>query len=215
MPRFVIRRRMREYFPGLPYNGPMKAICVFCGSRPGSFPEYEAGARALGALLAKEKIRLIYGGARVGLMGMLADGVLQNGGEAVGVIPKGLMRKEVAHHALKELHVVNSMHERKAMMADLSDGFIALPGGFGTFEEFFEILTWSQLGIHGKALGILNTRGFYDPLFKFLDQAVSTEFIDPEHRAMVLHSETPEDLLGKMRAYVPTAKPKWIREDET
>lgn len=193
----------------------MKSICVFCGSRPGFRPEFTHAARDLGALLAQEQIRLIYGGARVGLMGQLADGVLENGGEAVGVIPKGLLRKEVAHHALTALHIVESMHERKAKMAELADAFIALPGGFGTFEESFEILTWGQLGIHGKAFGILNVLGFYDPLFKFLDHAVVTQFLEPEHRAMVLHSETPRDLLAALRAYVPSARPKWIRAHET
>lgn len=193
----------------------MKSLCVFCGSRSGSLPEFETAARGLGALLAKEKIRLIYGGARVGLMGKLAEGALENGGEVIGVIPKGLMRKEVAHHALNELLIVDSMHARKAKMSELSDGFIALPGGFGTFEEFFEILTWAQLGLHAKPLGILNVRKFYDPLFKFLDHAVATDFVAAEHRAMVLHSETAGELLLNMRRFIPTAKPKWIREDET
>ena len=161
-------------------------------------------------MLAGEGLRLIYGGGRVGLMGEVADAVLAAGGTAVGVIPQSLVDKEVAHRGLTELHIVGSMHERKMQMAELSDGFLALPGGFGTFEEFCEMLTWAQLGLHGKPCGLLNTAGFYAPLLALFDGATAEGFVRPEHRAMVLSEEDPQKLLAQMQAYQPPTLDKWI-----
>jgi uncharacterized protein (TIGR00730 family) len=188
----------------------MQRICVFCGSSPGARPAYAEAARAVGRTLAERGIGLVYGGGRVGLMGVVADAVLQAGGEAVGVIPDALMRREVGHGALTELHVVASMHERKALMADLSDGFMALPGGFGTFEEFCEVLTWSQLGIHPKPCGLLNTAGYYAPLLAMFDHAVAESFVRPQHRALVLEDTDPGRLLERLGAFVAPPTEKWI-----
>lgn len=189
---------------------PIQSICVFCGSSPGRRPEYAAAARALGALLARRGITLVYGGGHVGLMGLLADAALTAGGRVIGVIPHSLEQRELAHLRLTELRVTGSMHERKALMADLADGFIALPGGIGTFEEFLEILTWAQLGIHAKPCGLLNVAGFYDPLVGLLDHAVAERFLRPEHRAMMLLGEAPEALLDGMVNYQPPDVEKWI-----
>ncbi len=188
----------------------MKRVCVFCGSSPGARPEYLAAAKTLGSLLAAEGIGLVYGGAQVGLMGAVADAALARGGEVIGVIPKHLVSKEVAHHGLPDLRVVSSMHERKSLMAELSDGFIALPGGFGTFEEFCEVLTWSQLGLHQKATGLINVSGYYDPLLALFDAGLREQFIRPQHRSLVLSATDPQSLLTLMRNYQPLDLPKWL-----
>ena len=191
-------------------------ICVFCGSRPGNRPEYVEAARTLGALLAERRIGLIYGGGNVGLMGVVADAALKGGGEVIGVIPTALVHRELAHDHLTELRVVDSMHERKALMAELSDAVIALPGGFGTFEELFETVTWSQLGIHRKAFGVLNVAGFYDGLLALVQHAVDEGFIPPEHRGFILEAEEPERLVDLIAGYEPPPPVvKWIRPDET
>jgi uncharacterized protein (TIGR00730 family) len=188
----------------------MKRICVFCGSSSGSRPEYRACAEELGAELARRKIGLIYGGGTVGLMGAIADAVLQAGGEAIGVIPEHLMTREIGHKQLTKLHIVKSMHERKALMADLSDAFIALPGGFGTFEEFFEVLTWSQLGLHLKPCGIVNVLDYYSPLIAMLDHAVEQRFLKPQNRALVLSLTTPKALLEAFDQWRPVHIEKWL-----
>ena len=193
----------------------LNSLCVYCGSSPGNDPRYVEQARQLGALLAAQGIRLVYGGAKIGVMGAVADAVLAGGGEVVGVIPHALTDKEVAHDGLTEMHVVDSMHQRKALMADLSDGFIALPGGIGTFEELFEIWTWGQLGIHAKPCGLLNVAGYYDLLVAFLDQSTGSGFIKPRHRQMLLTAETAEALVTAMRAYQPPLTRRWIGREET
>jgi uncharacterized protein (TIGR00730 family) len=192
----------------------VKRICVFCGSSPGGRPEYAEAAREMGRVLAAEGTGLVYGGGRVGLMGILADAVMQGGGEVIGVIPEALLRREVGHLDLTDLRVVGSMHERKAMMADLSDGFVAMPGGYGTFEEFCEVITWSQLGIHPKPCGLLNVAGYYAPLLAMFDHAVSEGFVRPQHRALVLEESAPAPLLSRMRAFSPPDTEKWIRPGE-
>ncbi len=188
----------------------MKRICVFCGSSAGSKPEYRASAEELGAELARREIGLVYGGGNVGLMGAIADAVLHAGGEAIGVIPEHLMTREIGHKQLTKLHVVHSMHERKAMMADLSDAFIALPGGFGTFEEFFEVLTWSQLGLHLKPCGIINVLEYYTPLVAMLDHAVEQRFLKTQNRALVLSRNTPKELLQAFEEWRPVHVEKWL-----
>ena len=193
----------------------MKRLCVFCGSSPGNTPAYLEAARNLGRTLAREGIALVYGGARVGTMGAVADAVLEAGGEAIGVIPEALVAREVAHTGLTELHVVVSMHERKALMADLADGFVALPGGFGTFEEIMEVTTWAQLGMHHKPCGLLNVSGYYDHFKVFIDRAVMEGFIRPEHRAMLLIERDIERLLVRFKVYQPPIVPKWIDKEET
>lgn len=192
----------------------MKSICVYCGSSPGRNPAYARAAQNLGRELALRGIRLVYGGASVGIMGTVADAVLEHGGQVVGVIPESLKRKEVAHLRLTELHVTSSMHERKMMMADLSDGFIALPGGIGTLEEISEIWTWAQLGLHRKAFGLLNVEGYYDPLIAFLDHTVTEGFVKQPHRSMLLVDENPVDLLDSLALYVPPDVEKWIDRSE-
>jgi uncharacterized protein (TIGR00730 family) len=190
-------------------------ICVFCGSRPGNRPEYLAAARRLGALLVERGIGLVYGGASVGVMGALANAVLSAGGEVIGVIPQALMRREVAHDHLTELHVVKDMHERKAMMAELSDAVIALPGGFGTFEELFEALTWSQLGIHTKAIGLLNVGGFYDGLLALVDHSIEEGFAVPEHRRLYVAAPDSDSLLDLILAFEPPPPVrKWLTPEQ-
>ena len=189
-------------------------ICVFCGSNSGINPAYRSAALALGRLLAASGIELVYGGGNIGLMGALADAVLGVGGRVIGVIPESLMAKEVGHASLTELHIVKSMHERKALMADLSDGFIAMPGGFGTFEEFCEVVTWSQLGIHVKPCGLLNVQDYYDPLLALFDHAVREGFLRAENRRLVLSDPSPEQLLDKMLQFRSPAIDKWITGDE-
>ena len=190
----------------------MDRVCVFAGSNVGREPGYRQGAADLGRALAARGVGLVYGGARVGLMGAMADAVLAAGGEVIGVIPSALVTKEVAHGALTELRVVASMHERKAMMAELADGFIALPGGWGTLEELFEVLTWAQLGLHAKPCGLLNLCGYFDPLLAFLEHAIAEGFVRYEYRAMLSVSESGEELLDGLAAYRPPAVEKWIDE---
>jgi uncharacterized protein (TIGR00730 family) len=191
-----------------------RRICVFCGSNSGIDPAYRSAALALGQILAERAIELVYGGGNIGLMGVLADTVLQRGGRVIGVIPESLMAKEVGHTGLTELRIVNSMHERKALMADLSDAFIAMPGGFGTFEEFCEVVTWSQLGIHTKPCGLLNVDGYYDSLLALFDHAVREGFLRAENRRLVLSDPSPEQLLDKMFQFRSPAIDKWITGDE-
>ena len=178
-------------------------FCVYCGSSPGARPEYTAAARQLGQTLARRKIELVYGGGNVGLMGEIARAVVDAGGRVIGVIPRDLADKEVAYKELADLRLVNNMHERKALMVKLSDGFIALPGGFGTFEEFFEVVTWTQLGFQRKPCGLLNVGQYYNSLIKFLDHAVAEQFMRPEYRAIVLVDENIDTLLGKLETYEP------------
>ncbi|HKW67994.1 MAG TPA: TIGR00730 family Rossman fold protein [Terriglobales bacterium] len=188
----------------------IQRVCVFCGSNGGARPEYVAAATALGKRLAERNIGLVYGGAGVGLMGAVADAVLAAGGEVTGVMPRSLVEREVAHSKLRDLRVVGSMHERKALMAELADAFIALPGGLGTLEEFFEVWTWAQLGEHSKPLGMLNVAGYYDPLLVFFDHLVNERFIHPEHRAMVLVEQDSAILLSRLTVYNPPLVSKWI-----
>lgn len=188
----------------------MKRICVFCGSSAGSRPEYAAAAEELGRELVRRNIGLVYGGGNVGLMGIIADAVLRADGEVQGVIPENLMAREVGHKELTKLHVVRSMHERKALMADLSDAFIAMPGGFGTLEEFCEVVTWTQLGLHAKPCGILNVLDFYTPLLMMLDHAVEERFLKPENRALVLARESPVELLAALEEWRPARVEKWL-----
>jgi uncharacterized protein (TIGR00730 family) len=191
----------------------MKSICVYCGSNFGERGRYLEAAQDLGVKMAEREITLIYGGGNVGLMGAIADSVLAAGGKAIGVMPQALVDKEVAHTGLSDLRVVGSMHERKSLMADLADGFIALPGGLGTLEEFCEVATWTQLGLHQKACGLLNIGGFYDGLLSFLNHATSEKFIRPEHRSIVLAEEDPVELIKKLSQFeVPTVH-KWIDRD--
>ena len=193
----------------------MNRVCVFCGSSRGMRSAYRAAAEALGRELARREIGLVYGGGNVGLMGVLADAVLAEGGEVIGVIPEALVARELGHAGVVDLRVVDSMHERKALMADLADGFIALPGGFGTLEEFCEVLTWAQLGIHPKPCGLLNVGGFYAPLLSLFDHAVEEGFVRPEHRSLVLESDDITGLLLRMSEYRAPALHKWIDRDET
>jgi uncharacterized protein (TIGR00730 family) len=185
-------------------------ICVFAGSSPGANPNYLRAAQKLGALLAERKVGLVYGGASVGLMGAVADATLQAGGEVIGVIPRSLVARELAHKKLPDLRIVGSMHERKATMAHLSDGFIAIPGGIGTLEELFEIWTWAQLGEHEKPCAVLNTDSYYAPLLSFIDKVVSDGFLRPAHREMLVVDSDPERLLDRINKYVPPIVIKWI-----
>ncbi len=180
----------------------MKRIAVYCGSNKGVRPEYAAAAQELGMMLAREKIELVYGGGCLGLMGIVAEAVLKNGGHVIGVIPEKLVIKEVVHEKLPDLRVVKTMHERKALMADLSDGFIALPGGYGTFEEFLEVLAWGQLGWHQKPVGLLNIAGFYSHLMQFLDHTMDEGFIRPKHRDLVILESDSEKILERMRQFL-------------
>lgn len=193
----------------------MNSITVFCGSSLGRNRFYKEGTVLLGKELAKQKITLVYGGARVGLMGILADSVLANGGEAIGVIPKFLVEKEIAHKQLTELLLVDTMHDRKAKMNDLCDGVIALPGGFGTMEELFEMLTWAQLGLHQKAIGILNIDGYYDHLIDLLDRMVEEGLLKMINRKMLIESKNSSDLINKMCAYRAPLVDKWITQQKT
>ncbi len=193
----------------------MKRICVYCGSNTGNQPIYREMADAMGALLARRGIGLVYGGGNVGLMGIVADAALAGGGEVIGVIPGALANREIAHAGVTDLRVVDSMHTRKALMAELSDAFIAMPGGVGTFEEFFEAVTWTQLGVHRKPCGLLNVGGFYSPLAAFIDQAVTEGFIKPIHRAMIVVDDDPARLLNSLATVKLPDVPKWIKKDET
>ena len=191
----------------------MKRITVFCGSSPGTEMVYKTQARSVGQTLALNNIELVYGGAKIGLMGAVADGVLSNGGKVTGVLPVFLKSKEIAHEQLTELILVDTMHERKTKMNDLCDGIIALPGGYGTLEELFEILTWAQLGLHKKPIGILNVNGFYDALVNLVQTMVDKGFLKQINQQMLLVSDNIEDLLNKMNGYVAPAVGKWISEE--
>lgn len=193
----------------------MKAICVFCGSSYGKSDAYAETARTTGRVIAEQGYTLVYGGAKVGLMGTVADAALEAGGKVIGVLPRALEDKEIGHEGLTELHLVGSMHERKAKMADLSDAFIALPGGVGTLEEIFEVWTWGQLGYHSKPCGFLNVEGYYDDLIRFLDHQTEQGFTRDVMRAMVQIAGTPEEMVGLFENYTPPSAPKWIKRDET
>lgn len=193
----------------------MKRITVFCGSSSGTDILYSQQAYHVGKTLATQGIGLVYGGAKVGLMGAVADGAMENGGEVIGVLPHFLQGKEIAHDHLSQLIIVGTMHERKIKMSELSDAVIALPGGFGTLEELFEMLTWGQLGLHQKPMGILNTNGFYDALLQLVQQMVDKGFLNEINRQMLLPATTVEDLLEKMKSYRPPAVGKWITKETT
>jgi uncharacterized protein (TIGR00730 family) len=188
----------------------MERICVFCGSSPGARPEYAATAAELGRELVERGIGLVYGGAHVGLMGTIADSVLGAGGEAIGVIPRSLVDKEIAHTTVSDLRVVGSMHERKALMVELSDGFVTLPGGSGTLDELFEAFTWAQLGIHRKPIGLLDVCAYWTPLLAFLDHAVEQRFLRADHRDTLLVEREPRALLDRLQSYEPRTVDKWI-----
>ena len=192
----------------------MARICVFCGAARGADPAYAARAVELGRAIAGAGHALVFGGGRVGLMGVVADSVLETGGDAVGVIPQQLVDRELAHDALTDLRVVGSMHERKALMAELSDAFVALPGGLGTMEETFEVLSWSQLGLHRKPVALLDVEGYFAPLARFLDQARDQGFLAPEHRALVIVEGEMDELLARVRAFEPLPLPQWLRDVE-
>jgi uncharacterized protein (TIGR00730 family) len=188
----------------------MKRVVVFCGSSSGSDARFTAQAILLGETLARQQIALVYGGARIGLMGAVADGALRAGGQVIGVLPRFLQSKEIAHADLTELHLVDSMHERKLLMNELCDGAIALPGGFGTLEEFFEMLTWAQLGLHQKPVALLNVAGFYDPLLALVQSMVDNALLKPQNQSLILGSDNIDTLLETMRNYQAAAVPKWI-----
>jgi uncharacterized protein (TIGR00730 family) len=188
----------------------IRRVAVFCGSNPGARPEYVAAAKLLGRTLASRGIGLVYGGSNVGLMAAIADEMADELGDVIGVIPRTLVEREVANTSLGDLRIVGSMHERKAMMAELADGFIALPGGIGTLEEFFETWTWAQLGMHGKPCALLNVAGYYDPLLAFLDRSVEEKFVRAVHRKMVIVEDDPATLLNRFEAYEPPQVVKWI-----
>jgi hypothetical protein len=193
----------------------MKRICVYCGSSAGRLAGYREAARGLGHELASRGLGLVYGGAGIGVMGAVADAVLERGGEAIGVIPHALASKEVAHGGLSQMFVVTSMHERKARMESLSDGFVALPGGWGTFEEIFEMLTWAQLGLHAKPCGLLNVAGYFDHLFSFLEHAVAERFVRVEHQPMLILEQDPASLLDRFVHYRAPRVRKWLGPEET
>ncbi|ATE72171.1 TIGR00730 family Rossman fold protein [Lysobacter capsici] len=190
----------------------MKSICIYCGSNAGAKPIYTERAMALGHRLAKDGIALVYGGGNVGLMGVVADAVLEGGGEVIGVIPEQLVNWEVAHRGLSKLEIVGSMHERKARMFDLADGFVALPGGFGTLDEMFEMLTWRQLGIGNKPCAFLDIDGFYAPLMAMLDRMVAERFVHADQRNDLWHGDDIDAMLGWMQGYTPAAASKWMDE---
>jgi hypothetical protein len=192
----------------------MKRVCVFCGSSPGARPAYAEAARLLGRELAARGLGLVYGGGGIGLMRVVADAVLAAGGEVVGVIPEALQSKELGHDGLTRLHVVGSMHERKALMADLADAFVAMPGGMGTLEEVAEVLTWAQLGLHRKPCALLNAEGYWDPLVAFFDHAVAERFARPEHRAMVLVDRDPAALLDALGRWQPPPVEQWLDKNK-
>ena len=192
-----------------------RRLCVFCGALPGLQPAYRQAAEELGRLLAKQSICLVYGGGRVGLMGTIADAVLAAGGETIGIIPQSLFERELGHQSVGDLRVVGSMHERKALMEELSDGFIALPGGFGTLEELFEMITWLQLGVHRKPCGLLNISGYYDTLLKFLDSVSAEGFITKEDRQLLLSESDPDKLLNRILSFEVPVITKWLALEQT
>jgi uncharacterized protein (TIGR00730 family) len=194
----------------------LRRVCVFSGSSFGARPAYERAARVLGEALVARGIGLVYGGGSVGLMGVVADAVLAVGGEVIGVIPRALATKELVHQGLADLRVVGSMHERKALMTELAGGFVALPGGFGTFDELFEAITWAQLGLHDAPIGLLDVEGYFAPLLALVEHATEERFVRPEHRALVVSETDPVRLLERLEAHRPApGRPKWIRKDET
>lgn len=193
----------------------MKKVCIFCGALKGKNPIYAEAAKQLGKVLAENQLGLVYGGGNVGLMGIVANSVMENGGTVIGVIPKALEQKELRHKGITELHVVETMHERKALMAELSDAFIAMPGGFGTFEEFFEVTTWLQLGAHKKPCGILNAGGFYSHLLTFIEHASSEGFITPEDSQLIVVEEAPGALIEGLKNFVPRESTKWLALEQT
>jgi uncharacterized protein (TIGR00730 family) len=193
----------------------VRRICVFCGSSQGKDPAFAEAARGLGGWLARQGLGLVYGGGNIGLMGLLADAVLAGRGEVIGVIPQALVDRELAHRGVTTLHVVHSMHERKALMAELAGAFVALPGGFGTLEELCEILTWAQLGIHRKPCGLLNVNGFYDPLLSQIERAVQQRLIRDQHQGLLLVETQPEALLRRLLAAHPPPRHKWMDRDQT
>jgi uncharacterized protein (TIGR00730 family) len=188
----------------------MRSVCVFLGSSSGTDPALRDGARAMGAALAEEGLALVYGGGSIGLMGEIADAALRGGGKVIGVITEGLEARELGHGGLTEKHVVRTMHERKALMADLADAFVALPGGMGTLDEFCEVVTWAQLGIHQKPLGMLDLGEYWTPFLSFLDHSVAKGFVSPEHRGLILVERDPRALLGRLRAFRPRPAQKWL-----
>lgn len=192
----------------------MKRICVYCGSNPGLRQEYTEAAIAVGEALAARGLGLVYGGGAVGLMGVVADAALASGAEVIGVIPEKLMRKEIAHAGVTEMHVTKTMHERKALMTDLADGFIALPGGIGTFDELFETWTWGQLGYHRKPFGLLNVADYYTPLVTFLDHVTEQGFMRAEHRAALMVETFAETLLDRFATFTPPDLPKWLERGD-
>ena len=192
----------------------LRRVTVFCGSSPGTDPAFAEATRSMGRELVARDIGVVYGGGDVGLMGVLADTVLAEGGEVTGIIPRDLWDKEVGHQGLTELLVVGSMHERKLAMADRADAFVALPGGVGTFEELFEVVTWTQLGIHHKPAGVLDVNGFYRPLLDFLDTTVAAGFVKPGHRSIVQSSTSPAGLLDQLAAWTPATGDKWLDRDQ-
>jgi len=193
----------------------MRRVLVFCGSSPGRSPAYVEAATALGAELAAQGLGLVYGGAQVGVMGAVADAVLARGGEVIGVIPRMLVDKEVAHTGVSDLRVVETMHQRKALMESLADAVVALPGGFGTIEELFEILTWAQLGIHSKPVGLLNTAGYWDRLLAFIEHMVSERFLRAQQRDSLLVADSPGEMLSRLRDYQPVVLDKWLDRSQT
>ena len=194
----------------------MKRICVFCGSNLGVRPAYADAARTMAAELCRRRLGVVYGGGGIGLMGVLADAMLERGGEVIGVIPRPLASKELAHTGLTEMRVVNSMHDRKALLASLADGFVAMPGGLGTFEETLEILTWSQLGIHRKPIGLLNVKGYYDGLLGMIAHAVEEGFVPREYRALSVSAATPRRLLDSMESWrPPDSRGRWLNLAQT
>jgi uncharacterized protein (TIGR00730 family) len=193
----------------------LRSVTVYCGSNPGADPAFADKTRELARLLAGSDIRIVYGGARAGLMGVLADTAMDAGGEVVGVMPQALIDREIAHRGLSDLRVVGSMHERKALMAELGDAFIALPGGIGTLEELIEVYTWSQLGMHRKPVGVLNVNGYYDALGAFLDVAVEQRFLRAQHREVLSFDAEPETLLAHLARAQPPPLAKWLTEAET
>ena len=192
----------------------MQRVTVFCGSRIGVDPRHRELARALGRLLVQRGCGLVFGGGSVGLMGVVSDAVLEAGGEVIGVIPRSLATKELLHTGVPDMRVVDSMHDRNALMAELSDAFIALPGGFGTFEELFEVITWAQLGIHSKSVGLLNVGGFFDPLVRLIDHAIQEQFIKPQHRGLIVVEERPDVLLEQLERHRPPEVRKWMSPEE-
>jgi uncharacterized protein (TIGR00730 family) len=193
----------------------MKSVAVYCGSSSGANPLYAEQAQALGATLAAQGLTLVYGGGRVGLMGTIADAVLAAGGQVIGVIPDFLHAKELAHTGCTELHIVKSMHERKLLMAERAEGFVAMPGGYGTLEELFEVLTWGQLGLHRKPVGLLNVAGYYDHLLRALDRMRDDQLLRPENRAQLLQADNPAELLTQLAGYQPPVLEKWLTPPTT